>query len=51
MSIQQILESYGYKFSEKKNENGLKRVTDPNVNDLGILNFRTILDLIKKHKQ
>lgn len=50
MSIQEIMESHGYKFSEDKNKNGLKRVTDPNGTDLGYLNFITILDLIEKHK-
>ena len=46
MSIQEIMESHGYKFSKEKNRNGLKRVTDPNGKDLGYLNFITILDII-----
>lgn len=48
MSIQEIMESHGYKFSEDKNKNGLKQVTDPNGKDLGRLSFITILDIIKK---
>lgn len=47
MSIQEIMESHGYKFSEDKNKNGLKQVTDPDGKDLGRLNFLTILDIIK----
>ena len=53
MSIQEIMESHGYKFSEDKNKNGLKQVTEDEVSILeigfgtGLNSFITYLEAKK----
>ena len=46
LSVQKRLEEYGYTFSEK-NEQGLKKVTDPNGTELGVKTLSSVLEILK----